>query len=365
VTVTDVDGLESTDTVSIDVLFSDNCPNDPNKIDPGICGCGVADIDTDADGIPDCNDGCPADFGKTQPGTCGCGVIDVDTDNDAIADCIDDCPNDSHKSEAGVCGCGIADADADGDGPFDCQNTNGDNDGVSNSEEQGPHGDDPSYDGNGDGIADWLQNHVTSFHIYNDRSYVTIESPDGTSIGNVKAVTNPAAASAPPEVSFSDGFFEFEISGLGKGNLTTVRLHFPVGSTFNTYYKFGPTANNLQNHGYEFLYNGQTGAEIEGNIITLHLVDGLTGDDDLTEDGIIIDIGAPGNFAVAGDIVDETHGGGGSGGGGGGGCFIGIAADGYGYQSPNGALILTLLWGLLMIGMTVLRLQKKQRVKAD
>jgi hypothetical protein len=37
----------------------DNCPNDPNKTQPGICGCGVADVDTDGDGIYDCNDNCP------------------------------------------------------------------------------------------------------------------------------------------------------------------------------------------------------------------------------------------------------------------------------------------------------------------
>lgn len=38
----------------------DNCPSDPDKTEPGICGCGVADIDSDRDGyyacINDCND---------------------------------------------------------------------------------------------------------------------------------------------------------------------------------------------------------------------------------------------------------------------------------------------------------------------
>jgi sugar lactone lactonase YvrE len=38
----------------------DGCPFDPNKIDPGLCGCGVDDhADSDADGIPDCDDQCP------------------------------------------------------------------------------------------------------------------------------------------------------------------------------------------------------------------------------------------------------------------------------------------------------------------
>jgi hypothetical protein len=28
-------------------------------IDPGECGCGIADTDTDEDGVPDCRDLCP------------------------------------------------------------------------------------------------------------------------------------------------------------------------------------------------------------------------------------------------------------------------------------------------------------------
>ncbi|MFM1805721.1 MAG: hypothetical protein RL136_2600, partial [Planctomycetota bacterium] len=38
-------------------------------------------------------DECPADGGKTEPGTCGCGVPDTDTDADGLADCIDNCPS--------------------------------------------------------------------------------------------------------------------------------------------------------------------------------------------------------------------------------------------------------------------------------
>lgn len=34
----------------------DNCPSDPLKTEPGICGCGVADADTDSDGTLDCSD---------------------------------------------------------------------------------------------------------------------------------------------------------------------------------------------------------------------------------------------------------------------------------------------------------------------
>ncbi|HEV8113164.1 MAG TPA: choice-of-anchor tandem repeat NxxGxxAF-containing protein [Planctomycetota bacterium] len=99
---------------------NDGCPNDPSKIAPGQCGCGVADTDTDGDGTADCVDGCPSDPNKIAPGACGCGVADTDTDLDGTPDCNDGCPNDPNKIAAGACGCGVADTDTDGDGTPDC-----------------------------------------------------------------------------------------------------------------------------------------------------------------------------------------------------------------------------------------------------
>ena len=48
-----VPGLDSDGDGTID--DEDGCPNDSNKIDPGGCGCGVVDTDSDNDGTPDCN----------------------------------------------------------------------------------------------------------------------------------------------------------------------------------------------------------------------------------------------------------------------------------------------------------------------
>ncbi|MBK9017916.1 MAG: putative metal-binding motif-containing protein [Saprospiraceae bacterium] len=99
---------------------TDLCALDPAKSAPGICGCGVADLDTDGDGTADCNDGCPLDPSKTVSGICGCGVADIDTDGDGTADCNDGCPLDPTKTESGICGCGVSDIDSDGDGTADC-----------------------------------------------------------------------------------------------------------------------------------------------------------------------------------------------------------------------------------------------------
>ncbi len=153
----------------------DNCPNDPNKTEPGACGCGVADTDSDGDGTPNCDDDCPNDPDKTEPGDCGCNKSDRDSDGDGTPNCDDDCPNDPNKTEPGDCGCGVADTDTDNDGtpncdddcpndpnktePGDCgcgvADTDSDNDGTPNCDDDCPN--DPNKTEPGDcgcGVAE-------------------------------------------------------------------------------------------------------------------------------------------------------------------------------------------------------------------
>ena len=59
---------------------------------------GASGTDSDSDGTPDCIDGCPNDPNKVEPGVCGCGVVDADSDADGVFDCVDVCPN----NESGV-----------------------------------------------------------------------------------------------------------------------------------------------------------------------------------------------------------------------------------------------------------------------
>jgi hypothetical protein len=117
-------GIETADTDGdLTVNCLDGCPNDPNKIAPGQCGCGVADTDSDGDLTPDCNDGCPNDANKIAPGICGCGVADSDSDSDGTVDCFDLCPIDPSKIVPGICGCGTPDNDSDNDGLVDCEDS--------------------------------------------------------------------------------------------------------------------------------------------------------------------------------------------------------------------------------------------------
>ena len=175
-----------------------------------------------------------------------------------------------------------------------------DRDGVPDDEEMGPDGDDPTYDGNNDGIPDSLQDNVASLHTCDGQNYLTVGSTEGTTLANVSAEENPSPADAPPDVDFPFGFFEFTINDIGVGGATTVTLCLPDGASVSTYHKYGPTPDNHSPHWYEFIYDGQTGAEINGNIITLHFVDGQRGDDDLSANGQIVEPGGPGK--IPGDL---------------------------------------------------------------
>jgi len=170
-------GVPDTDTDNDDTPDClDECPIDPDKIESGVCGCGTPDLDTDGDDTFDCDDGCPEDPAKTAPGACGCGTPDDDEDNDGTADCNDNCPSDPNKTEPGVCGCGVPDTDTDGDGAADCNDdcpddsaktapgecgcgvpdTDSDGDGSYDCNDECPN--DPDNDLDGDGVCGDVDN---------------------------------------------------------------------------------------------------------------------------------------------------------------------------------------------------------------
>ena len=171
-------------------------------------------------------------------------------------------------------------------------------DGVSDEvENEAPNG----GDGNNDGVLDSQQGNVASLRNSLDAGFVTLASPTGTVLVGVRAQGSPSPSDQPAGVQFSIGYLEFKVENLAVGGATTVTLFTPPGTSFTTYYKYSPTPDNSTPHWYEFLYDSTgcaadpgdavacTGAEIAGNVITLHLVDGQRGDADLSANGIIQD----------------------------------------------------------------------------
>lgn len=181
---------------------------------------------------------------------------------------------------------------------FGLNTGNTDTDGVPDGTESGPNRDNPSYDGDGNGIPDYHDPGAVSLNSSTGGAYVTIAVPVGQILNDVQAVDNPSPENAPAGVTFPYGFFEFTIIGVPPGTCTTVTLYLPKNTGITTYYKYGPTPADPTNHWYEFMFDGQTGAQIFHEAtqtrIVLHFCDGKRGDDDLTINDLIIDQGGPG-----------------------------------------------------------------------
>jgi hypothetical protein len=112
-------------------------------------------------------------------------------------------------------------------------------DAVSDAEEMGPDGDDPSWDGNGDGTPDFQQPHVASLKTWKGSGYATLAAPVGTILTDVRAVPNPSPLDAPADADFPLGFFSFKVLGIAPGASVAVTLILHGQRPGTEYYKFG------------------------------------------------------------------------------------------------------------------------------
>ncbi len=116
----------------------DYCPNDLNKVEPGLCGCGYEEHPTtDITGKEVC-DYCYNHEEAKGVASCDCQSPEVqnDRDGDGVLDCMDDCPDNPDKKESGVCGCSTPDDDRDGDGEADCHDACPDNPAIQTKAEK-------------------------------------------------------------------------------------------------------------------------------------------------------------------------------------------------------------------------------------
>ena len=180
-----------------------------------------------------------------------------------------------------------------------------------------------SEDSDDEVVFDEDQDNVASM-LLPDGEVLTVVSRPGTSIADLAIDDLPSASAVPSDLDFPYGLIDFTIEDVGAGKSTTVTMYFPDDAAPSTYYKYGPTPDQPQDHWYEFLYNGETGAKIDGNVVNLYFVDGKRGDDVYTLDGRIVDIGGPGfrNSSAGDSTAAGTAGGSGGGDSGAAGCFL-------------------------------------------
>jgi hypothetical protein len=112
------------------------------------------------------------------------------------------------------------------------------------------------------------------------------------SIENLTAVPeSEMPEEGKPDIPFPHGFFEFEITGLNPGDSVTLTITLPSPVPVTTqYWKYGPTPSDPSPHWYVVPMGDNDG----DNVITITLIDGGLGDDDLLANGTIIDQGGPG-----------------------------------------------------------------------
>jgi uncharacterized delta-60 repeat protein/uncharacterized repeat protein (TIGR01451 family) len=139
-------------------------------------------------------------------------------------------------------------------------------------------------------------------------AFFSVYSSGGTLMNDQVTLSDPDPSGGfPPGTTMADfpyGFFSFEVHGVSPGQHVTLVLLplVPLGNSPKQYWKFGSPGRDargipLPKQWYPFSYDPvtDTGAEIIGDEIILHLVDGQRGDDDLTADGVIQD---PGGLAI-------------------------------------------------------------------
>ncbi len=73
--------------------YGSNSYGQANDYTGGDALCYITSIDSDGDGVPDNSDNCPNDPAKVDPGACGCGTSDADLDGDGYRICDGDCDN--------------------------------------------------------------------------------------------------------------------------------------------------------------------------------------------------------------------------------------------------------------------------------
>ena len=139
-------------------------------------------------------------------------------------------------------------------------------------------------------------------------------SPFNTQIRDVIPVASMDQGEMPGGVSFDHGFYRFRLIPPQGVLNTAVAISFPEGKVPDSYYKYGKTSGNHTPHWYEFGWDAatETGAVIQGNVVTLYFVDGKRGDDDLLVNGVVVDPGAPAFLAESSPPpVDSSSSGGG------------------------------------------------------
>lgn len=239
--------------------------------------------ESDNDGVIDSLDAFPYDINE-----------DTDSDNDGVGDAF---PLNKleNKDSDGDCGFIITQT-------LDSGNVCGDN------SDAFPDDLNEILDSDDDGVGD----NADSFPNDGDNvRMIAVDSSNGWSLMkgffSTSAIQEPLPDGLPAGVDLPLGFVVLEMSSGTIGTSAEITLTYPDAiDPALAWWKYGRTASNNEPHWYMF-----DDAVIDGNTVTLTIKDGGFGDDDLVENGIIVDPGGLGpREPVVTNISTSSSGGG-------------------------------------------------------
>lgn len=167
----------------------------------------------------------------------------------------------------------------------------GDRDGIPNVVEDGGPND---GDSNGDGIADSFQPGVVTFRNAVDGRYLSLIAPPDTEIKEVVAMAASSDQNPLPQgVVAPYGLIHFALEGISSKAPFMLTLVLPDEAEDLVCWKYGDTMDTASPHWYSFDYDGVTGVQVNGQIVTFWFLDDGRGDDDLTGNKILVDLVAP------------------------------------------------------------------------
>ena len=103
------------------------------------------------------------------------------------------------------------------------------------------------------------------------------------------APRSPPAGSAPADIAFPYGLFDFTTTGCTPGATLAFTITYPSTlAPATSYYKYGPTASQVSPHWYIL------SSTVSGNTVSFSITDGGLGDDDMAANGTVVDQGGPG-----------------------------------------------------------------------
>jgi parallel beta-helix repeat protein len=215
--------------------------------------------------------------------------VGVDSDGDGIPDNVDNCPNVYNPDQEN------SDTDSFGDACDICWFVGNNDQTDSNSNcPSPPYSSDP---GCGDACEISYVNIITA----TGSGIAELESDSGI-LENAAAVAESSLPTeGKPAINFPHGFFSFTITNIIPGQTVSLTITLPSNiASDSEYWKYGHTPGDPTPHWYEIPMSFVEGSRDK---ITITLVDGGLGDDDLTANGEIVDAGGPASQSFCGETI--------------------------------------------------------------